>query len=296
MVTSKDLRYLWIGLGCWVGIVVIGIALKLDRRYLIVFPILAGMLVVPAVLILMAYWKRHYFVGNALVVMMMPFVYVFGPAFLPRQSMGSLLIKAGGNLRESVIAMHNYHSDHSQLPPPAITAPDGTPLLSWRVIILSYLGQEELYKEFHLNEAWDSEHNRKLIPRMPDIYKSVGKVNCPEYHTFIQAFVGPGILLDPKRRRALGPITPQIGWNNIPLLAEGGQPVFWTKPEDISFSIEKGIGPIGGQFPVDQSSYPCIHLAMADASVRTLRPSFNLEILCQAIQWKSTKGVEIDWE
>jgi len=294
IVIAKDARYLWIGLVCWVSTVAVGFLFSLDVRSMFVVCILIAMVLIPLVLIVMSFWKRHFFVGGALVFIIVLFCLLLPPRLYVGEAADR--VQAAGNLRSAVIAIHNYHADHNHLPPPAITAPNGTPLLSWRVIILPYLGYEALYKEFHLNEPWDSEHNRKLIPRMPDIYKSVGKVHSPEHHTFIQVFVGPGTLFDPQRRSALGPITPHIGWNNIPLLAEGGHSVFWTKPEDIPFSVEKGIGPIGGQFPVDQCNYPCIHVAMADASLRTLRPSFNLEILCQAIQWKSTMELEVNWD
>ena len=48
---------------------------------------------------------------------------------------------------------------------------DGKPLLSWRVLILPYVEQEDLYKQFHLDEPWDSEHNKKLIEKMPAVYR-----------------------------------------------------------------------------------------------------------------------------
>ena len=37
--------------------------------------------------------------------------------------------------------------------------------LSWRVEVLKYWGTEELslYKKFHLDEPWDSPHNKPLI-------------------------------------------------------------------------------------------------------------------------------------
>ena len=38
------------------------------------------------------------------------------------------------------------------------------------MLILPYLGEEKLYKEFHLDEPWDSDHNKMLIPRMPKVF------------------------------------------------------------------------------------------------------------------------------
>ena len=298
MVVAKDLKYLWIGLACWIGTVAVGIALDMDRRHRIVLPILAAMLLIPIILILMADWKRHYFVGNTLLVLMVPYLLVFSPAYFPSQRgvrEAARRMQSAGNLRQTVIAMHNYHEKHNHFPPPAITALDGTPLLSWRVIILPYLGEEKLFNEFHLNEPWDSEHNRNLIARMPEVYKDVGRVVCPKHHTFIQAFVGPGTILDPQRRVTLGEITLNRGTSNTALAAEGGHPVIWTKPEDIPFTLENGISPIGGQFPVS-GNYVRVNIAFADGSIRGLRPPFPMEALREAVQWKSTKPVENAWD
>jgi prepilin-type processing-associated H-X9-DG protein len=38
------------------------------------------------------------------------------------------------------------------------------------VLILPFLEANDLYKEFHLDEPWDSPHNKALIPRMPDVF------------------------------------------------------------------------------------------------------------------------------
>ena len=57
------------------------------------------------------------------------------------------------------------------MPPAYLADKRGKPLLSWRVALLPYLGQQDLYERFHLDEPWDSPHNRQLIPLMPDTYR-----------------------------------------------------------------------------------------------------------------------------
>ena len=66
--------------------------------------------------------------------------------------------------------MLKYHDEKGQLPPAAITSADGTPLLSWRVAILPYMGEKTLYDKFKLDESWDSENNKPLINQMPAIF------------------------------------------------------------------------------------------------------------------------------
>ncbi len=46
----------------------------------------------------------------------------------------------------------------------------GKPKLSWRVALLPYLEEMDLYRKFHQDEPWDSPHNKALIPRMPAVF------------------------------------------------------------------------------------------------------------------------------
>src|SRR5262249_54155708 len=72
------------------------------------------------------------------------------------------------NLKQIALAMHNYNDAYNgKLPAHAIYSKDGKkPLLSWRVAILPFIEQDNLYQQFHLDEPWDSEHNKKLIPML----------------------------------------------------------------------------------------------------------------------------------
>ncbi|WP_020468474.1 sigma-70 family RNA polymerase sigma factor [Zavarzinella formosa] len=102
------------------------------------------------------------------------------------------------NLQGIVRAIHAYSDTHNFLPAD-IRDKTGKPLLSWRVVILPYMGDkasEELYRQFKLNEPWDSEHNFKLLAKMPDIYR-VGIEPKDSSHTYYQAFAGPGTPLHP---------------------------------------------------------------------------------------------------
>ena len=74
------------------------------------------------------------------------------------------------NLKQIGLALHNYHTKHDTFPPAYSRGKDGKPLLSWRVLVLPFLGEQALYDQFHLDEAWDSPHNRTLISKMPAAY------------------------------------------------------------------------------------------------------------------------------
>ena len=79
------------------------------------------------------------------------------------------------DLKRLAIAMHHYERANGRLPPAAVRDKNGKPTVSWRVLILPYIEQNELYKQFKLDESWDSNHNRKLVAKMPAIYRSPTK-------------------------------------------------------------------------------------------------------------------------
>jgi Protein of unknown function (DUF1559) len=140
------------------------------------------------------------------------------------------------NAKQILLAMHNYAASHkSAFPPAYTTSQDGKPLLSWRVLILPYLEQEGLYKEFHLDEPWDSPHNRTLIAKMPQVYR------CP-LESKDAARDGKTRYLAPRGEntvfRGAEPVTIKDmidGTSNTIILLDAGdaQAVTWTKPDDL---------------------------------------------------------------
>jgi len=144
------------------------------------------------------------------------------------------------NLRSIVLAAMNYEAAKTSLPPHAIYSADGKPLLSWRVALLPYLGPEEqeLYKQFHLDEPWDSEHNRKLVARIPILYV-IPKVGLPPVYagkTNYLAVVGPECAFDGTAKgRKFEDIADGTAHTIAFVEANVDQAVEWTKPDDWKF-------------------------------------------------------------
>lgn len=133
------------------------------------------------------------------------------------------------NLKQIVLALHNYHDQYRAFPPAGGGDVPGTQL-SWRVRILPMLDQQALYEQFHLDEPWDSEHNRPLVEKMPDVYRSPND-DLPPGETPYQAVTGPNTAFDdPMVGRAIRDFID--GTSNTILVVEADQGVIWTKPED----------------------------------------------------------------
>ncbi len=166
---------------------------------------------------------------------------------------------ATNNMKNIALAVHNYASSYQDKLPGDITDKDGKPLLSWRVAILPFVEEDKLFKEFKLDEPWDSENNKRLIAKMPKLYAPV-RVTAKEGLTYYQRFTGPGTLFDPKPKFTIGNVPD--GTSNTGLVFEAGDPVIWSKPGDLAYDAKKPLPKLGAHF----SGMWC-HVALCDGSV-----------------------------
>ncbi len=170
--------------------------------------------------------------------------------------------------------MHNYLSKYERVPPQAAFGKDGKPLLSWRVLILPFIGENELYKEFHLDEPWDSEHNKKLLARMPKVYAVPGQKEVDATH--YQGFHGKGAFFEGKKGIRIFDIPD--GTSNTLMVVEAANAVPWTKPEDLPYDPDKPLPKLGGLFPGG------FNAAMCDGSVRFISAAVKPTTLHIVIQ------------
>lgn len=219
-----------------------------------------------------------------------------------------MLAKIGKSLQACVIAMHNYHSDYTRLPEAAIfDKKTGQPLLSWRVKLLPYLepalDNVKLYKEFHLDEPWDSDHNKKLIPRMPAIFALPDTKAAKEFKTHYRIFVAPAktpegknnlfapcFTLSATERPTLGQLTVADGTSNTIALVEASDAVIWTKPDELIIEHDEAPIPSLGASPNSPYFVACHFDAANHLYKRVKGPVAANEtyykILRQMIGWK----------
>jgi len=98
-------------------------------------------------------------------------------------------------MKQFALGFHNYQSAYQAFPTYLNMAKTKVKSgLSWRVHILPFIGFNELYQEFKLDEAWDSPHNIKLLDKMPAIYLPTADMNqsveLKPYHTTYVAPIG----------------------------------------------------------------------------------------------------------
>jgi hypothetical protein len=135
------------------------------------------------------------------------------------------------------------------MPPAVVYGEEGKPLYSWRVLILPYIEQNDLFQEFHLNEPWDSPHNIRLLEKMPATYAPpAGKAwKVPQYHTVCHVFVGRGAAFE-GREGLRFPRDFTDGTSDTLLVVEAGKPVPWTKPEELAYDPDGPLPDLRGLF------------------------------------------------
>jgi hypothetical protein len=193
--------------------------------------------------------------------------------------------RGANNLKQIGLAIHNYHDVHRHLPSD-IRGKDGKALLSWRVAILPFLEADQLYREFKLDEAWDSEHNKKLLASMPKVYAPTG-VDTKEMHaTFYQGFVGKGTIFEEKAKISLANI--QDGTSNTLMVTEAAEAVPWSKPADMTYDPQQPLPKLGCLFGGD------FHILWCDGSVSYVRKGFDEATLRLTITRNDGKPVNTE--
>jgi hypothetical protein len=178
-------------------------------------------------------------------------------------------------MKEIGFAMHAYHDLHEHFPPSAVYNKDGMPLLSWRVALLPHLGHDDLYRQFKLDEPWDSPTNLPLAAQMPAIYAMPAPLadHTAANFTYLQVYVGRGTAFEGKEGISVKDFPD--GTSNTVLVVVAPEPVLWTKPADLEFSAKVPLVlPKAGRSPFPTALF-------ADADVRSLPDSWTED------QWRA---------
>ena len=183
------------------------------------------------------------------------------------------------DLKQIGLGMHNFHDSYTHLPAHDRGGSEAVGL-SWRVHILPYLNESPLYNEFHMDEPWDSEHNKALIPRMPKVYGT-----SAEGKTSMHVFVGEGTPLGGK---PIGFRDVTDGLSNTLVVVRAGDDTadIWTKPGGLTFDKANPIAALGNiadKFDV----------LIMDGSAKSLPKTIDATILGNLIIYNDGNPIEI---
>lgn len=206
---------------------------------------------------------------------------------------------SSNHLKQLALGFHNFHDTYNAFPPAAVIGPDGKPWHSWRVLLLPFLGEMELYKQYDFSQPWDSPKNLAVAETMPPVFRDPAREGPLDTFADYAAITGedaifqPGVVtmmsaedfpacLTAGKKVGLASVTD--GTSNTILFAtvDPARKIPWTKPEDIVLDDAfPGIGKpagIGAIHPLEGGHHAAL-VALADGSVRTLPDTVDPETL-----------------
>jgi len=184
------------------------------------------------------------------------------------------------NLKQIGLAMHMYHETYKCFPPAYIADKNGRPMHSWRVLLLPFMEQEVLYRQYNFKEPWDGPNNSRLVGMIDNVF-----YRCPSEdstmnrsETSYVMIVGPGTISDGPTPTQMGQIADGTS-NTIMLVEVAGSGIHWAEPrdlklEEITFVVNEGVGNgIGSRHP------GVANVVFCDGSVRSIDKSIDPESL-----------------
>lgn len=164
------------------------------------------------------------------------------------------------NLARIAQAFTQYQAKNSAYPPSALNGPDGKRWHSWRVLLLPFLGEQELYDEYNFAEPWDSEANQKLLSKIPKVYQNPYATEADSPLTLSAVITGKETMFEPvdfdgtkegakkAKGRTLDSIEDNLNQVMVGGLISPKANIKWTEPKDLPVEQFAGIDEESGLF------------------------------------------------
>ena len=143
------------------------------------------------------------------------------------------------NLAQLYRATSEYVDSCGFYPPAFSRDSDGRKLHSWRVLLLPYLGESELYAQIRLDEPWDSEWNSQFWSQTPLVYRCASMPDhsgkgfqgtTSDEKCAFSCVVGDNTLF-PSDGSSLAPDLVVDGFSNTIMYVERKSPCNWMDPD-----------------------------------------------------------------
>lgn len=174
--------------------------------------------------------RRSILIGGVLVLVLGGIL--FYPVRELRRSARFTICK--GNLKQIGLALDQYYEEYKTFPPAYFVDATDQPAHSWRVLLLPYFGERELYKAYRFDEPWNGPHNRELFSRMPAVY------TCPQHRdpasgiTTYVAVVGKETIWPEQYSVGIRDVLDGTS-NTIQLVEWAGSDIVWLEPRDVHY-------------------------------------------------------------
>jgi hypothetical protein len=152
-------------------------------------------------------------------------------------------------------ALQEYRKANGRFPPAHIADKTGKPMHSWRVLLLPYIDEQNLYKMYNFNEPWNGPNNSKSLAMRPRIYVCMSDPGASvpgSSQTNYLAVVGRRSYWTDQTSKKPADLSAEVG-DSIVVVEELNSAIAWTEPTDLSLDA----------------------LELCDSNSSALRPSSN---------------------
>jgi len=171
--------------------------------------------------------------------------------------------QCGSQLKQIGLALHNYHETYGAFPPAYVADETGKPMHSWRVLLLPYLENNQMYEAYDFDKPWNDLSNMAVTSQVPHVFRcpsapAQGPMNTTHY-VYI---TGPGTCFDGDKAIRIRDIVD--GTSQTILVVESHQTSFaWNEPRDLD------VATLGGSSTGPSSAHVGgFQAVLADGSVR----------------------------
>jgi hypothetical protein len=190
------------------------------------------------------------------------------------------------------LAVANYHDTYGSFPPAYIADETGKPMHSWRVLLLPFLEQRELYEQYDFREPWDGPNNRKLLSKRPSLYAFHGTEREASTTTNYLAVVGRETVWPGDQSLSMAAIGDDPARTILVVENQGGS-IPWTEPRDLEFaSMNMDVGAAAARGISSRFSPPAV--VTAAGYVHTLAPGLAPETLRALLTASGGEQIAVD--
>jgi len=192
-----------------------------------------GFLLWLLIMVGVAAYLRRWEIAVCLVVLLVLIPCLLSQCFVDGRE-AARRMQCANNLKNLGLALHNYHNAYGSFPPAYVADANGKPMHSWRVLILPYLEEKNLYNKYRFDEPWDGPNNRKLLGQMPEGFRCPSQPGGPNStETSYVAVVGPHTAWQGDRPVKMAEIKDGLP-TTILLVEVKNSGIHWMEPRDLN--------------------------------------------------------------
>ncbi len=203
-------------------------------------------------------------------------------------------VYCASHIRQIGLALLEYHTQNGCFPPAYVADPQGKPLYSWRVLILPYIDQSDLYNAYNLGQPWDGPENLRISDTNIKLF------TCPEardwtprsFSTNYVAVTGPGTAFVPGQTTKSADV--RDGPATLLLTETIGSGIHWAEPRDLDVATMslRINDPTRPSISSHDESGPRVMLM--DGTVRAIPPSSKAATIRSLITIRGGEKVDIE--